>query len=311
MELDEGPAWGLGVVLALLLAAFSNDTTKIPVYLTAIVTGGAVLGFVIGGYRIRLNDAWLAKQCGLVAADLKDIEIDPEKKEGIFLTVTTICIAVYLIFYWYAVRMFVSSTNSASETPMSWLIVAITFVTMACFAICAVRYAGYIRMITVLKGALERSELEPRTLRMLRQGVFRREQLFEPPGNLFVTLGITATFLGLAVGLVSLDLSKFFPPPGENPAQTAMRGSETLKSLRSFVGCMGLALGMSMLGVVTAMAAQWLRGYGPSQSTDELLTLAAKRPATGANRRTAGGANKRVKPSKGNSKRRTPAAVEA
>jgi len=46
-------------------------------------------------------------------------------------------------------------------------------------------------------------------------------------------------------------------------------------SLAAFVACMGLALGMSMLGVMTALAAQWLRGYGAGEGTDDLLARAS------------------------------------
>ena len=81
-------------------------------------------------------------------------------------------------------------------------------------------------------------------------------------------MGIMATFLGLAVGLVTLDLGEI----------TKKGGGDT-SSLWSFVGCMGLALGMSMLGVLTAMAAQWLRGHGPAEDTGTLLARAAGRLA--------------------------------
>jgi hypothetical protein len=297
VEFDAGPAIILLLIGIMLLFAYSNDSNHMPVYLTAVVTLSAAAGFFLfGGYRIQLNNAWLARQCGLVADDLEHIKGDPDRKEGLFLTFTSFWISLYLLFYWYAIRTFAISGDPARETPVSELVVGITCVTIASFGACAARYAAYIRMISVLKAALESASTPPRTLTLLRQGVFRREQLFEPPGSLFVTLGITATFLGLAVGLVSLDLSQFFPPAVEGPAEREARGALALMSLRSFVGCMGLALGMSMLGVVTAMAAQWLRGYGPAETTEQLLDRAVKPPPVKAGSRAGKRRSKPVKP---------------
>jgi hypothetical protein len=111
-------------------------------------------------------------------------------------------------------------------------------------------------------------------VRRLRDAVFRDSHLYEPPGNVFVTVGITATFLGLAFGLLSLDLPGILASVSADGSPPGDKGQKFVAAITAFTGCMGLALGVSMLGVLTSMAAQWLRGFGPAQSIDDLLARA-------------------------------------
>jgi hypothetical protein len=138
-------------------------------------------------------------------------------------------------------------------------------------------------------GTVRGTEAGLTRLKKLRAAVFRDEQLYEPAGNIFVTMGITATFLGLAVGLSTLDLTAIIQgvgnaadaaagnamlPDGQSAVIQQADSGKDFSSLVSFVGCMGLALGISMLGVLMAMAAQWLRGYAPPEGTDAILARA-------------------------------------
>jgi len=130
-----------------------------------------------------------------------------------------------------------------------------------------------VRLMRLLEAELENKEPDESRIYALRTPIFRSEQLYEPAGNIFVTVGITATFLGLAVGLVTLDLRALLD---------ATSNVERARPLTAFIGCMGLALGVSMLGVITALAAQCLRGQGAAQTTESLLARAAEHSTTAA-----------------------------
>jgi hypothetical protein len=124
-----------------------------------------------------------------------------------------------------------------------------------------------------------------------RRVAVKGENLYEPPGNIFVIVGITATFLGLAVALITLDLPSLFTASADNSSEIAdaiynqapngadgqdrVADGKALLAINTFIACMGLSLGMSMLGVLHTVAAQWLRGHGPNETTDALLAQAA------------------------------------
>ena len=119
-------------------------------------------------------------------------------------------------------------------------------------------------MVTLLAGALKQNPRSKETIRKLKAEVFRYDQLYEPAGNVFVTVGIMATFLGLAVGLVTVDLS----------SMTEGTPEAMVLTLKSLITCMGLGLGVSLLGVILALLSQGLRGHGPRQTTEAILEMA-------------------------------------
>ncbi len=259
-----------------------------PMIIASVTYLGAVAGFALGGYRLTLGHDWIAARCGLATEDFEELG-DRDVREGHFLTLCALAITAYVAFYAWAANSFSApavpgatapdATGLLASLPIPWFIILITTVMICVLSVICCRYAAYIRMATLLQEGLDKGmRTDLPLIKGLRKCVFRMEQLYEPPGNVFVTVGITATFLGLAVGLVTLDLFSFFPVQGEDDLHKALRGAKAIASLRGFVGCMGLALGLSMLGVLTSMFAQWLRGYGPSQSTEALLDRAAAAP---------------------------------
>lgn len=267
--------WGAAVAAAIfvVLAALTiiYGGARVPIAIATAVAMGPGVGFYAAGYRGRLATDWLAVHCDASAKSLGQIkggrECPPtrEFREGQFLTVVACACLAYVIFY-YVCALRLAATANDLTAPLI-LVTVTTSVTVGALGLAAVRYARYIRMITLLKAALEQERRDLRLIEGLHRAAFRDEQLFEPAGSIFVMIGIMATFLGLAAGLANLDLLSFFRG-GEQDAVIA--------SLSTFVACMALGLGVSMLGVGVALAAQWLRGNGPSESTDELLQKAGK-----------------------------------
>lgn len=229
-----------------------------------------LVGYAMGVWVVEVHDRRIVKGCGLSVSQVQKLSSGEPTKEGYFLIIIWLMIAAYALGYGYAVWKFAQSAPE-STAPVSFPVALITGVTIGALAFFAVRYAAYVRTTKLLDAALINLPKHQGIIDYLRESVFRGEQLYEPPGSLFVTIGITATFLGLSAALVNLDL------PGllqlSNQAGTA-NPDAAAAALRSFVGCMGLALGVSMLGVMTAVAAQWLRGHGAERSTEELLVRA-------------------------------------
>lgn len=290
-KLDGGPCVVAGAVLAGIGYWGGNQGFRPPAIIAGAIFVGAVAGFVLGGYRTTLKHDWIAARCGLLAEDFSELG-EHDVREGHFLTLCALAIALYITFYAWAASIFsaplVASAAvpapsvAVADWPIPWYVVLITTVMVGVFSAFSCRYAAYMRIATMLEEGLDKGmRTDSRLIARLRKCVFRMEQLYEPPGNVFVTVGITATFLGLAVGLVTLDLFSFFPVKGEGVTQTALRSARAVASLRGFVGCMGLALGLSMLGVLTSMFAQWLRGYGPGETTEALLDRATRSQVTG------------------------------
>lgn len=285
----EGPLAGLWpAIIMLITAAFialapSDNMARLEAL--AVVVGASV-GFLVGGYRISLNGNWLVPLYGVESDDWSTAKRAEKLHEGAYLGLVSAFIALYALFYWYAARGFAQSVQaSASEPPIPFAIALVTAMTVGALAACSARYAAYIRSATCLSVLVDSEHTDEKALRRVRVAVFRSEQLFEPPGNVFITLGIMATFLGLALGLVTLDLGQFL-------VQRPNTGV-AMSSLKSFIGCMGLALGVSMLGVATALAAQWLRGYGPAVATEDLLETSRVRLARQWPSQRTGAATKR------------------
>jgi hypothetical protein len=267
-----------------------------------LVSTGAFVGAYYAFDRVEKLDIWFSSLFPIFGQHMRDSIDAFEVKRGQFLSFSYVCIALYLIAYLVALERL-----SLARSNAGWLVIGVTAVTLGAQMFFCVRYAAYVRLIAALKcvvddksryfmvdDMLDRDrELGFKRLEQLRDAAFRDEQLYEPPGNIFVTVGITATFLGLAVGLATLDLTAITQGGGnvamvreganvianvvgDNVTAAPVEGAKDLSSLISFIGCMGLALGVSMLGVLMAMAAQWLRGYGPAESTDAILARATK-----------------------------------
>lgn len=228
-----------------------------------------LLGYALGLACVEYYDRSFVKASGITSAQIATLHKAHDTKEGIFLTITWTFVAIYAVGYYYAVWKFAHAADPTSP-PVNLAVAAITGVTIGALLFFAVQYAAYVRMTKFLETAIAKLPKQQKVIRHLREAVFRGEQIFEPPGNVFVTIGITATFLGLAAALVNLDLPGLLQLSNDSteadPAAAAL-------ALRSFVGCMGLALGVSMLGVMTAVAAQWLRGHGALGSTENLLGI--------------------------------------
>jgi len=187
--------------------------------------------------------------------------------EGIFLTFVTTTNCIYIYFYYWAAGNFAALSSGDATGPIHWGVATLTAATIGVSIFFAVRYAAYVGLMRLLEADLNSLKPDESRIYALRTPIFRADQLYEPAGNIFVTVGITATFLGLAVGLVTLDLRALLD---------ATTSEATARPLMAFIGCMGLALGVSMLGVTSALAAQCLRGQGAAETTESLLARAAK-----------------------------------
>lgn len=236
-----------------------------PDHLIAVLAAFAVLA---GGWagahvgRSHPKDIDVAFK-NISGRDVDSVRDSYNKKRGIFLSTTVGFFAIYVIGYLFA------HMKLAMTMGINWaFVVAITALTLGIQMYFCARYASFVGATSILKAlADDRREVQNLKLNQLKElhsAVFRDEQIYEPPGNVFVTMGITATFLGLSVGLATLDLTAITHETDKN-----------LASLYSFVGCMGLALGVSMLGVLMAMMSQWLRGHGPAERTEALLDRVA------------------------------------
>lgn len=95
----------------------------------------------------------------------------------------------------------------------------------------------------------------------LRREVFAASQVYEPAGNIFVLIGIGTTFLSLSFGLITLD-----------PRQIL---AAEVVALQKFIACMGLALGVSVLGIIAAVLSQYMRAASASKPTEDILEEAS------------------------------------
>lgn len=272
------------------LVASNRGFSPFPAVTADVIFIGALLGSVAGGWQAaRIDPKFKDRNFSDEGREKLD---HYESRKDFFLFVVWTFTAIYIAGLLVAIHKF-PVPKGWWPLPLSPLVTTVTFFTIGFQMYFAVRYASFVKMLVGLAsrvsdapGATNASGKPPVSIETLRRSVFRDEQLYEPPGNVFVTMGITATFLGLAVGLATLDLTAVIPPL-ENATDVLVPkpapNREGLSALSSFIGCMGLALGVSMLGVVIAMAAQWLRGHGPSLPTDILLERAQQKidpPAT-------------------------------
>lgn len=269
------------VVIA--LTALSNKTGNAYVFTnTVTVAVGPILGFLLGFLLVERKYGAVNRQCKSTSAFS---ELDT--REASFILFCAALNTAYVVMYYFALQSFVGEEQSPIW-HVRWGVAAMTAVTLGFLCYFSVGYSSYVKLTKVLEKGLEK-KVRRQDIRVFSDAVFRGEQWYDPPGNIFVSVGITATFLGLAVGLVTLDIGGLFGSQGDvtNSIQATTNGQspnaptsdEVKASLRSFVACMGLALGVSMLGIMIAIAAQWLRGYGASESTEELLGRAANASA--------------------------------
>lgn len=291
----------VGITVGTIVGLGLNYGAKANAFSSAlIIASGSFLGYVLGGILLQVLENKI--KAGNRTVALAKIDSGHELIISSFLSVTIIITCLYVLFYFLAMMSMSAHIRRGSGLPLDFKVLIISAATVGAFGYFSVRYAAYVKMTKRLENALKQAPKDRNRdlIEVLREAVFRGEHLYEPAGNIFVTVGITATFVGLAVALVILDLPSLLgQADGNTAAQVAVgidqtglspdqleeqRRAQAMASMTSFVGCMGLALGMSMVGVMTAMAAQWLRGLGASKSTEDLITeadafLEAKPPA--------------------------------
>lgn len=287
-----------GVVIVIfynvLRAVIAHSQSTSNVMMSVLITAVVVTGAVVAGSRIKKLNAGIAPNIntllGASAAFAGVGYFDDRKTQ--FLSFSSGIVCIYLIAYFFALDRI-----PIADSIGGWVVAGVTAVTLGVQMFFCFRYASYVQMVVALHflvGARRKNSLPDSGVALigeLRNSVFRDEQMYEPPGNIFVTMGITATFLGLAIGLSNLDLTAITQGigtaanavadnastmDGDNVTAMATVGGKDLSSLVSFIGCMGLALGVSMLGVLMSMAAQWLRGYGPAMPTETILSRATE-----------------------------------
>jgi hypothetical protein len=260
------------LLLGWIVVAIDNDSNIYPAFTATLVFAGAVCGGLIGTFLARKIDPDF-RDSNFTSTVQRKLDRFEDRKD-FFLGIVSAFTCIYLIGLLVAISRF---PNANGGWPLPLLVTVVTIATIGYLMFFAIRYASFVKMLVALGAMIDERPSDPRAhpialIDSLRASVFRDEQLYEPPGNIFVTMGITATFLGLAVGLATLDLT----------AVATTSGTRDLSTLSSFIGCMGLALGISMLGVVIAMAAQWLRGHGPSLATDLVLERALREVEAGS-----------------------------
>lgn len=256
--------WFGGSVAGLLtrLATLPPNANNKPTIAALLVLSGAIFGAFLAAHHARKIDPNFRDYnfIGTARSALNGFD----EKKNTFLSIASGFTCLYVGGFLIAIERFPAVGHDG--WPLSLLVIGVTAATIGAQTYFAIRYASFIRMLTALgtlmaDGRRNLAQTKRDMIADLRESVFRDEQLYEPPGNIFVTMGITATFLGLAVGLSTMDL-------------TAIAKKQDFSTATSFIGCMGLALGISMLGVLVAMASQWLRGHGPRLSTELLLERA-------------------------------------
>ena len=331
---------GLVIALAIPLAAGwennifrwgPNDTQLL------FLWGGAVAGLFAGGYR----GGPIAKE-RLVQLLNKKVSVDQlndtvleetEWKEGQFLSAFSVFVALFLSGYSFLLTPTSGAVPQGGEgqnplalpagqlvsslhgVHVTWFVVVISAAMMATFAYFAARYTLYVKLLAYLDRALSPSHKMDDECRGFMRACLRREEaLFEPAGNVFVTVGIAATFIGLAVSLGTLDVDGVLgnanshgqavhaemslggqsadpraahrPEPDNSIAEHNERVKDRVVAMANaqdavstLVRSMSIALAGSMLGVLTAIAAQWLRGNSAAPPLDELIRRLAPAPA--------------------------------
>ncbi|HWD27188.1 MAG TPA: hypothetical protein VG387_08485 [Rhizomicrobium sp.] len=244
-----------------------------------ILVAGFVLALAANGYFGELDDRVVAKVSGVDKRVIHRISVDGDVysncQADFFILAICLVIAVYIIAYTYVISYLPVPDTSDVIRLMPQIA---TGVSIFGLAFVAVRYACFLRLTLILEAVTAHfakpPELRdttkfhgimPSTLDDLQQAVFRMETLYEPPGNIFVTIGIMGTFLGLAFGLSTLPLDSMM----HSDFKTAVTQSVP------FVRSMGLALGISTTGVIAALAAHFWRSWsGPPDSIEGLVSRA-------------------------------------
>ena len=189
-------------------------------------------------------------------------------------------LGLYIVAYIHVVAQLPQpKPDSAGGEWVQFIPAFATGLAIFSLAFVTARYAGFLRLISILDVLCDRlcsvrHNARPSGLESLgwthvdeiQKAVFRMETLYEPPGNMFVTIGIMGTFLGLAFGLSTLPLSQMMATH-----DIAVGVGLAVPFVRS----MGLALGISTTGVIAALAAHLWRSWGgPPAAVDELISRA-------------------------------------
>ena len=254
-----------------------------------------LLGVGFSQYRGRVDGRFLSRLAELKHDVLDELYAKPCSGDS-FILFMYIVIGIYIVAYVGVITVVESSiapvaslstldngnlpqwcrqvllASAGSDSGLRYLPVFMTGIAIFSLAFVTAQYAAYTRMTLVLDVACRNvlddipNKLVPRDLDDLRREVFKFETFYEPPGNIFVTIGIAGTFMGLAFGLTTLPLREMMCTTGARDA---------LIYAVPFVRSMGLALGISAAGVVGAIAAHVLRAVGgPSVTVEELLNRA-------------------------------------
>ena len=167
-------------------------------------------------------------------------------------------------------------TTAKENTPIPPMVFVMNAAAALGMAYAAARYTAFVRLLALFDFLLLPGNRSLRNVLLpkVSERVHREETWFEPPGNIFVTIGLASTFMGLAAALGSMDISHFLAlhKPDATPAEAQAATDGAMRELTIFLRCMSLGLGMSMLGVLVAITAQRFRGIsGPATTTDELL----------------------------------------
>jgi len=287
------------VIAYVLTLSGSHVDLQVAWQVPLIFTVGCI-GLIVGGCRVPMDINWLARRYNL---DLPDGDFDnlPLGSEGVFfLVVFFVFFVLYLMGYTYVFCMPAPVEAGAKVIPAAVgagakvipaaveagvkvipsAVVIVNALATGAMAFFSARYCAYVGLLVVFSQLLSENsfdagksqESRERLLQKISECIHRQETYLEPPGNVFVTIGLASTFLGLAVALGSLNISEVLGQLNSKELDTSHK--DAVLALTLFVRCMGLSLGMSMLGVVVALAAQWLRGKsGPPTTTDELLEL--------------------------------------
>jgi hypothetical protein len=260
------------------------------IYDSLIILGFLAATVIWGGFFGQLSNNALQRASG-VGSDRFDRIYEKGKItcRGTFVILFMLfVIGIYVVAYSYIV-----GSIHENDNPVHYISVVVNAIAIAGILFVTIRYAEYVRLLSIAYvlchdfKTFEQTPSDGRApisiddARKIRDTIFKRETLFEPPGSLFVVIGITGTFMGLALGLTTLplreilDVGNFRDPITHLPYSSAEAGRKALELAMPFVRSMGLALGISTMGVIGSVAAQWLRGFsGPAASTEQVLANA-------------------------------------
>ena len=179
---------------------------------------GSILGYLRGGALARRVERSIDKTVKNRHGSrfLNTISSDIDSRCDSFLTFTATSTMLYIGMYFEAIRTFPPDPGALLGLSIKPVVI-LTAVTVFFMGMFSVRYANYIKMTRSLESVVrdgsgrDKSFDDKILIQSIREAVFRDAQIYEPPGNVFVTLGITATFLGLAVALIGLDLPSGLP----------------------------------------------------------------------------------------------------